>query len=132
MRDVRVIDVRVKARDGADERLLDLLLPPVNTSDEISNASAVPVNPRNTREKIREQLHAGLLDERVVEVDVEDKTFPSFEVVTGSSVEEIDINMKEMLPNLFQGRARKRSMKIQEALQYLTQEEEKKLVAHQH
>ena len=62
----------------------------------------MPVNPRNTREKIREQLHTGLLDERVVEVDVEDKTFPSFEVVTGSSVEEIDINMKEMLPNLRQ------------------------------
>ncbi|MBH69402.1 MAG: HslU--HslV peptidase ATPase subunit [Rhodospirillaceae bacterium] len=128
VREERVIEVRVKARDGAEERLLDLLLPPVNTSDEKMNASAVPINPRNTREKIREQLHAGLLDERVVEVDVEDKTFPSFEVVTGSSVEEIDINMKEMLPNLFQGRARKRSMKIQEALQHLTQEEEKKLV----
>ena len=128
VREERVIEVRVKARDGAEERLLDLLLPPVNPSDENKSASAVPINPRNTREKIREQLHAGLLDERVVEVDVEDKTFPSFEVVTGSSVEEIDINMKEMLPNLFQGRARKRSMKIQEALQHLKQEEEKKLV----
>ena len=81
-----------------------------------------------TRERFREQLRAGRLDQRVVDLDVREKSFPSFEIIAGSSVEEVDINLKDMLPGLFQGRTKKRRMKVPEALEYLTQEEEQKLI----
>ena len=81
-----------------------------------------------TRERFREQLRAGRLDARVVEIEVREKSFPSFEIIAGSSVEEVDINLKDMLPGLFQGKTRKRRLKVPEALQYLTQEEEQKLI----
>src|SRR4029077_18859923 len=81
-----------------------------------------------TRERFREQLRAGRLDSRTVELDVREKAFPSFEIIAGSSVEEVDINLKDMLPGLFQGKAKKRKLKVPEALEYLTQEEEQKLI----
>jgi ATP-dependent HslUV protease ATP-binding subunit HslU len=81
-----------------------------------------------TREKFREQLHDGRLDQRSVELEVRERAFPSFEVVTGSSIEEIDINLKDMLPGIIQGRTRKRRMKVPEAFEFLVQEEEGKLV----
>ena len=81
-----------------------------------------------TREKFREQLRDGRLDQRSVELDVRERAFPSFEVITGSSIEEIDINIKDMLPGIIQGRTRKRRMKVPEAFEFLVQEEEGKLV----
>ena len=135
VREERLVEIREKARDNAEERLLDLLLPPLQQASPIGRAGGDKSDPddarehvQRTREKFREQLRAGRLDTRVVEVDVRDRSFPSFEVFTGSSVEEIDVNMKDILPSLFQGRSRKRRMKVQEALEYLTQEEEQKLV----
>ena len=92
------------------------------------DAAAAGEHAQRTREKFRDQLHAGRLDARVVEVEVRERSLPSFEVVTGSSIEEIDINVKDMLPSLFQGRSRKRRLKVPEALQHLSQEEEQKLV----
>ena len=128
VREERIVEVRVKARDNAEERLLDLLLPPVKPVGPQPDPEGARDLARRTREKIREQLHDGRLDTRVVEVDVRDRSTPSFEIVTGTSVEEIDVNMKDLLPNLFQGRTRKRRMKVPEALEYLAQEEEQKLV----
>ena len=135
VREERLVEVRQKARENAEERLLDLLLPPLHPVGAVSQpgndkpeAEVAVEQAQRTREKFREQLRAGRLDGRVVEVDVRDRAFPSFEVITGSTVEEIDINVKDMLPSLFQGRSRKRRMKVQEALEYLTQEEEQKLV----
>ena len=128
VREERIVEVRVKARDNAEERLLDLLLPPVKPVGPQPDPEGTRDLARRTREKIREQLHDGRLDTRVVEVDVRDRSTPSFEIVTGTSVEEIDVNMKDLLPNLFQGRTRKRRMKVPEALEYLAQEEEQKLV----
>ena len=130
VREERLVEVREKARDNAEERLLDLLLPPapVPAGGPQPDPQGARELANRTREKFREQLHSGRLDSRVVEVDVRDRGTPSFEIVTGTSVEEIDINVKDMLPNLFQGRSRKRRMKVPEALQHLTQEEEQKLV----
>ena len=125
VREERLTDVRDKAKQSAEERILDILLPPVRVADDETQ----PGDPSTrTREKFRDQLRAGLLDHRVVEMDVREKTFPSFEIIAGSSVEEIDINIKDMLPGLFQGRTKKRRMKVPEAVDYLTQEEEQKLV----
>ncbi len=128
VREERIVEVREKARDNAEERLLDLLLPPVQPSGPQPDPEGARDLAQRTREKIREQLHAGRLDSRVVEVDVRDRSTPSFEIMTGSSIEEIGVNMKDMLPNLFQGRTRTRRMKVPEALEYLVQEEEQKLV----
>ena len=128
VREERIVEVREKARDNAEERLLDLLLPPVQPSGSQPDPEGARDLAQRTREKIREQLHAGRLDSRVVEVDVRDRSTPSFEIMTGSSIEEIGVNMKDMLPNLFQGRTRTRRMKVPEALEYLVQEEEQKLV----
>src|SRR5205814_3345606 len=68
------------------------------------------------------------LDNRSVDIEVREKAFPSFEIIAGSSVEEVDINLKDMLPGLFQGKSKKRRMKVPEALEYLAQEEEQKLI----
>jgi ATP-dependent HslUV protease ATP-binding subunit HslU len=81
-----------------------------------------------TREKLREQLREGRLDQKQLEIDVREKTFPSFEIIAGSSVEEVDINVKDMMGGLFGGRTKKRRLRVPEALQALAQEEEGKLI----
>ena len=139
VREERLEEVHSKAEQNAEERLLDLLLPPRAALEP----DDPPMTPRNvefmpnvtaqdswhqTREKFREQLRDGRLDQRSVELDVRERAFPSFEVITGSSIEEIDINIKDMLPGIIQGRTRKRRMKVPEAFEFLVQEEESKLV----
>jgi ATP-dependent HslUV protease ATP-binding subunit HslU len=129
VREERRGDVREKARQAAEERVLDLLLPPLPpTSDYDTEATAMREQAQRTREKLREQLRTGRLDHKHVEVDVRERSFPSFEIIAGSSVEEVDINVKDMLPGLFQGRSKKRKLRIPEALEVLSQEEEQKLI----
>jgi ATP-dependent HslUV protease ATP-binding subunit HslU len=152
VREERLDEVHGKAEQSAEERLLDLLLPPPRSGSSSSAGSSgssggpnddyppdeIPSGPgpvsnvqdswQHTREKFREQLRDGRLDHRSVDVDVRERAFPSFEVITGSSIEEIDINIKDMLPGLIQGRTRKRRMKVPEAFEFLVQEEESKLV----
>jgi ATP-dependent HslUV protease ATP-binding subunit HslU len=129
VREERVAEVREKARRAAEERLLDLLLPPLPPSaDYDDQASSIREQAQRTREKLREQVRDGRLDQKQVEIDVREKSFPSFEIIAGSSVEEVDINVKDMLPGLFQGRTKKRKLNVPEALDALAQEEEQKLV----
>src|SRR5262245_15470953 len=127
VRSERLEEVRGKAAQNAEERLLDILLPPTRPI-AMDDESAAREQQQQTRERFREQLRGGRLDSRVVEIDVREKSFPSFEIVAGSSVEEVDINLKDMLPGLFQGKTRKRRVKVPEALDYLRQEEEQKLI----
>jgi len=129
IREERVAEVREKARMAAEERVLDLLLPPLPPPpDYDEHASSIREQATRTREKLREQLRDGRLDQKQVEVDVREKSFPSFEIIAGSSVEEVDINVKDMLPGLFQGRTKKRKLTVPEALDALSQEEEQKLI----
>ena len=129
VREERLDDVRPKARQNAEERLLDLLLPPATHVDVVDPVAAGLRDPaQHTRERLREQLRAGRLDQRTVEIDVREQSFPSFEIISGSSVEEVGINLKEMMPGMFGGRSRKRKLKVPEALEQLTQEEEQKLI----
>ncbi len=129
VREERLVEVREKAKDNAEERLLDLLLPPFEPA---VGPQPDPEGSRDlaqrTREKFRDQLHDGRLDSRVVEVEVRDRATPSFEIVTGSSIEEIGVNMKDLIPNFFQGQSKKQRMKVLEAKEYLVREEEQKLV----
>ena len=118
VREERLDQVADRAEQQAEERLLDLLMPPppeVNESNE------------RTREKLREKLRAGKLDDRQVEVDVKERG-PTFEVSTNGNIEEMDINLKDVIPGLFGPRTKKRNMRVSEALEYLIQEEEQKLV----
>jgi ATP-dependent HslUV protease ATP-binding subunit HslU len=145
VREERAGEVREKARRNAEERILDLLLPPLPAGgagiaeDEpkgsyypsgspSEEAATIREQASRTREKLRDQLREGRLDEKHVELDVREKSLPSFEIIAGSNVEEIDINIKDMLPGFFQGRTRRRKMRVPEALEHLVQEEEQKLV----
>jgi ATP-dependent HslUV protease ATP-binding subunit HslU len=118
VREERLSEVEDRAERNAEERLLDLLMPAQAEESE---------SVERTREKLRERLRAGKLDDRMVEIDVRERG-PSFEVTTATGIEEMDINLKDMLPGLFAGRTRKRKMRVGEAIDYLVQEEEQKLV----
>ncbi|MGH9475619.1 MAG: ATP-dependent protease ATPase subunit HslU [Terriglobales bacterium] len=153
VREEKLDEVGEKAEQNAEERLLDLLLPPTSTDETVptpaagdpasrthsmgftlvSNNSETPAakpsapNPK-TREKLRQQLREGKLDDKVVEIEVRERNFPSFEFITNQGVEEMDINIKDLLPNLFGQKTKKRKMKVSEALDYLSQEEEHRLI----
>lgn len=118
--------VKDKAKEKVSQRLLDLLLPSSGPSDMSEDARA---QQQNTREKLRRKLERGELDEREIEVDVAEKSFPSLEIISGQGVEEMGINIKEMMPGLFGGgKKKKRKMKINEAREILSSEEEEGLL----
>ena len=104
-------DVRVKAEQNAEERLLDLLLPPRPAAPD-EDPARVRDDMQRTRERMREQLRDGRLDDRVVEIEVHEKSFPSLEIIAGSSVEEVGLNLKDMMPGLFQGRAKRKRVPV--------------------
>src|SRR6201996_6929634 len=118
VREERLEQVADRAEQQAEDRLLDLLMPPPPES---------PESVERTREKLRERLRAAKLDDRMVEVDVKERG-PTFEVSTNGNLEEMDINLKDVIPGLFGPRTRKRNMRVSEAFEYLIQEEEQKLV----
>src|SRR6266568_3156280 len=124
-------DVSDKAELNAEERLLDILLPPAAPSHPepgFTLEASTGDSYSRTREKLRQQLREGKLDERVVEIDVRERNFPSFEIISNQGVEEMDVNIKDMLPNIFGQRTKKQKMKVNEAFEYLIQEEEQRLI----
>jgi ATP-dependent HslUV protease ATP-binding subunit HslU len=138
VREEKLEDVADKAELNAEERLLDILLPPSPARTEptstttggvvIDGSTQLTESSSRTREKLRQQLREGKLDERMVEIDVRERNFPSFEILTNQGVEEMDVNIKDMLPNIFGQRTKKRKMKVNEAFEYLIQEEEQRLI----
>ena len=176
VREEKLEEVEDKAELGAEDRLLDLLVPPttaipstvpmpggaeeaqppvakiielpVVTVDEdhttdgavekhdraaakhehILEMNATPLGNAAMREKMRQQFREGKLDDKMVEIDVRDRNQPSFEVISTQGQEEMDINLKDMLPGLFGQRTKKRKMKVSEAFDYLVQEEEGRLI----
>jgi len=137
IREEKLEDVADKAELNAEERLLDLLLPPPAPRASESTSGGMVLegstiegsdSQSRTREKLRQQLREGKLDERMVELDVRERNFPSFEIISNQGVEEMDVNIKDMLPNIFGQRSKKRKMKVNEAFEYLIQEEEQRLI----
>jgi ATP-dependent HslUV protease ATP-binding subunit HslU len=137
VREEKLEDVADKAELNAEERLLDILLPPSPPPRTdaapaggvvIDGGTALAESSGRTREKLRQQLREGKLDDRTVEIDVRERNFPSFEILTNQGVEEMDVNIKDMLPNIFGQRTKKRKMKVNEAFEYLIQEEEHRLI----
>ncbi len=140
----KIEEIADKAELNVEERILDLLLPPPKSSlasgyfDFDEDESSEPVaeteatprdeNFQKTREKLRAQLRSGKLDNRLVEIEVREKNFPTIELAGPQGVEEMGINMKDMLGNIFQGRSKRRKMRVDEAMEYLMQEEEERLI----
>ncbi len=117
VREEKTLEIRDRAQGRAEQRLLELLLPALPDAEG-----------EETRARFRTMLREGKLEDRMVEVEVADKTFPSFEIVTNQGVEEMDINVKEMLPGLFGGKKKRRKTSVSEARQILQAEEEGRLI----
>jgi ATP-dependent HslUV protease ATP-binding subunit HslU len=117
VREERTLQIRDRAKLRTEQRLLELLLPALPDSEA-----------EETRAKLRVLLREGKLEERLVEVEVADKAFPSFEIVTNQGVEEMDINVKEMLPGLFGSKKKRRKATVAEAREILQMEEEGRLI----
>jgi ATP-dependent HslUV protease ATP-binding subunit HslU len=172
VREEKMEDVEDKAELNAEDRLLDLLLPPPSQTAQpkpatpnagpaavmmtpgglramqvlhvpgagktIDASAEQPAPPKvdteaqssyeKSREKLRQQFREGKLDDRVVELDVRDRNQPSFEFMPAQGQEDMEMNLKDMLPGLFGQRTKKRKMKVSEAFEYLVQEEEGRLV----
>jgi ATP-dependent HslUV protease ATP-binding subunit HslU len=152
VREERLEEIEDKAELNAEERLLDLLLPapaakqpeskPEANADSkvidmVSAAHAEPAKDsardasdslQRTREKLRQQFREGKLDDRTVEIDVRERNTPSFEIISNQGTEEMDVNLRDILPGLFGQRTKKRKMKVSEAFEYLVQEEEGRLI----
>jgi ATP-dependent HslUV protease ATP-binding subunit HslU len=143
-RQEKIEEIADQAELNVEERILDILLPPPKSAasgpmfDFDSGETTAPVlvpdpEPRDenfarTREKLRTQLRSGKLDNRLVELEVREKNYPTIEFAGPMGVEEMGINMKDMLGNLFQGRSKRRKMRVDEAMEYLMQEEEERLI----
>jgi ATP-dependent HslUV protease ATP-binding subunit HslU len=138
IREEKLEDVADKAELNAEERLLDILLPPTTprTDSAPANSGGIVIDASTsltessgrTREKLRQQLREGKLDDRTVEIETRERNFPSFEIISNQGVEEMDVNIKDMLPNIFGQRTKRRKMKVNEAFEYLIQEEEQRLI----
>ena len=123
VRQEKLDEVADKAEAAAEERLLDLLVPPPPPTDGDRGESY-----QRTREKFRQQLREGKLDDRIVEIEVRERNFPSFEIVTNTGVEEMGVNIRDMLPGMFGQKTKKRKVKVAEAVDHLIQEEEQRLI----
>ena len=136
-------EIAEKAELNVEERILDLLLPPprasssffdfdadsaADTSTELDQPEPDEQQFQKTRAKLRTQLRSGKLDNRLIELEVREKSFPVIELAGPQGIEEMGINMKDMLGNMFQGRTKRRKMRVDEAMEYLMQEEEERLI----
>ncbi|MBX3350297.1 MAG: ATP-dependent protease ATPase subunit HslU [Nitrospira sp.] len=130
----RLAFVQHKAEQQAEERLLDLLLPPppprpgfVDSTTETTNQVPHDTN-EATRSKLRLQLREGKLDERTVEMEIKERGVPVGVISNVGGLDDLENNLRDMLGGMFQGKKKKRLMKIPEAIKHLTQEEAQKLI----
>src|SRR5262249_16061090 len=137
VREEKLEDVADKAELNAEERLLDILLPPVSPSRPpdttaggvvLDGGTAITESQNRTREKLRQQLREGKLDDSTVEIEVRERQFPSFEIISTQDVADVDVNIKDMVPNIYGQRNKKLKMKVNEAFEFLIQEEEQRLI----
>ncbi len=123
----RALEVGQVARAHVEERLLDILLPPPGPPRDLAEPDAHEQFQR-TREKFRQQLRDGLLEDHAVEIEVRQDSFPAFRIFGAGGLEEMDINLRESLGGLFGGRKKSRRVAVREAREILQREEEEKLI----
>ena len=130
VREERLEEIEDRAEMNAEERLLDVLLPPPPTQPSQEGQLQLPGTEsyQRSREKLRTQFREGKLDERMVELDVRERNTPQFGIISNQGLEDMEMNLKDMLPNIFGGGSKKRNMKVADAFDYLVQEEEGRLI----
>ena len=131
VREEKLDEVAERAEQAAEERLLDVLLPTMPPSVELTGPSSEAAQREQvsrTREKLRAQFREGKMDQRVVELEVRERSMPAFEIVSNQGVEEMDIHVKDMLSSFFGQQKKKRKMTVADAYDYLIQEEESRLI----
>jgi ATP-dependent HslUV protease ATP-binding subunit HslU len=125
----KMLEVEESAVRNAEERVLDLLIPPTTFAGSApEERTEMETRRKETREKFRMQLRSGALDQRSVELEVKERNFSSFSIFSNTGIDDIDINLKEMMPGLFSGKTKKRRMHVDEARQVLLNEEKEKLI----
>jgi ATP-dependent HslUV protease ATP-binding subunit HslU len=120
-------NVEIKAREIAEERILDILLPPIQASKPEIDPGESAKN-QGTREKLKKMLREGKLNERFVDIEMTQAVMPMIEVLTPQGMEGMEFNLKEMFSNLLPKRTKKKTVKIPEAMEILSQEEASKLI----
>ncbi len=140
VRNEEMEEVKIKAEEIAEEKLLDILLPPKQTTPEVREhpfpdeqdtlivAKQEAETADSTREKLRKLLRKGALDDRYVELDVPDRNLPMIEIFAGAGMEEMDFNLREMLGGMLPKRTKRRKVKIPEAREILIAEESQRLI----
>jgi ATP-dependent HslUV protease ATP-binding subunit HslU len=131
VREERLEEVEDRAEMNAEERLLDILLPPPPAASQAPDSQhTLPGNDthQRSREKLRQQFREGKLDDRMVELDVRERGSPQFGIISNQNLEDMEMNLKDMLPNIFGGGTKKRKMRVADAFDYLIQEEEGRLI----
>lgn len=125
-------EVRTLAEENVEEKILDILLPPVGLAYETSADGGATDSSQSshqrTREKLREQLRRGELDERLVEIDIQDRGTTTIDFVGGQGMEEMGVNLKDMFGNLFPAKTVRRKMKVVDARSSLLRDEQEHLV----
>jgi len=132
-------EVKKRAEEIAEEKLLDILLPPKRQTDSrdqpalpepetIKAAKEEATQADTTREKLRKLLHKGALDDRYVDIEVPDRNFPNIEIFAGTGMEDMDYNLREMIGSMMPRRTKRRKVKIPEAREILIQEESQRLI----
>ena len=148
VKDEEGVKVQVKAREAAEERLLDALLPPA-AAPPMGVASPVSIAPVNladyktvedktaekeadsqgkTREKLRRLFREGKLDERMVDIDTTEPKTPIIEILSATGADDMDMNMKDMFSNIFPKKSKRRKVKVPEAFELLRAEEAARLI----
>src|ERR1700723_3094385 len=131
VREEKLDEVADRAEQTAEERVLDLLLPPsppLAPNSTEGDAAQQREQTQRTREKLRAQLREGKLDQRMVDLEVRERAMPSFEIISNQGMEEMGVNLKDMLSVFFGQQKKKRKMSVADAFEYLIQEEENKLL----
>jgi ATP-dependent HslUV protease ATP-binding subunit HslU len=131
VREERLEEVEDKAEMNAEERLLDVLLPaPPQQPGHQDGQHALTGGDsyQRSREKMRQQFREGKLDDKMVEIDVRERNTPQFGIISNQNLEDMEMNLKDMLPNIFGGGTKKRKLKVADAFDYLVQEEEGRLI----
>jgi ATP-dependent HslUV protease ATP-binding subunit HslU len=138
VREERLEEVEDRAEMNAEEHLLDVLLPsppappPPAAGAGTAGEGQLTLPPadshQRSREKLRQQFREGKLDDRMVEIDVRDRGTPQFGIISNQNLEDMEMNLKDMLPNIFGSGSKKRKMKVDDAFDYLVQEEEGRLI----
>jgi ATP-dependent HslUV protease ATP-binding subunit HslU len=131
VREERLEEIEDKAEMNAEERLLDILLPPPPASAPPAEGQLLLPEAdsyHRSREKMRQQFREGKLDDRQVELDVRERGMPQLGIISNQNLEDMEMNLKDILPNIFGGGSKKRKMKVSDAFDYLVQEEEGRLI----